>query len=67
MRLTILNILNNNFLIGILSIICPSVIQTKPIDYSPMTDAEALASDWAAVGSYIQNAYETLSGTTGRK
>ncbi|MBD5294864.1 MAG: hypothetical protein HDS25_01135 [Bacteroides sp.] len=51
---------NHSLLVGIVSIICPSVIHVKPLEYHSVDDAEALASDWKEVGSYIQNSYDAI-------
>lgn len=51
---------NHSLLIGMVSIIAPSVIKVEPLKYNLTNDSEAISSDWKNVGSYIQNAYDTL-------
>lgn len=55
----IVKLFNHSVLIGMVSVIAPSVIQVEPLKYKSVKDTDAIASDWASVGSYIKNAYDT--------
>ena len=59
LRKHIINFFNQSIIIGMISIISPSVIHIEPLKYKPVNDADAIASDWESVGSYIKNAYDT--------
>ena len=59
LHISLLRILNHNVLLGMVSIITPSVIQVQPLKFDPVNNNDEIASDWKIVGSYIQNAYDS--------
>ena len=58
-KLYIAKFLNHSILIGMVSIISPSIIHIEPLKFKSVNDNDAIATDWTEVGSYIQDAYDS--------
>lgn len=52
-------IMRRSCLVGMASVFCPTLIQVEPIDMPSDSDYENIENDWAQVGSYIAESYES--------